>query len=97
MRKRRRSGEGRRYESDVDTPSDPQLTTLAWIFGGALVACTAATIALVRSGRSVPLLGASGGPRSSSRHRTARGASRDRVVRAPGEASEPRRDPRASR
>lgn len=41
----------------VNTNPDPQLTVLAWIVYGALVACIAAIAALVRSGRSVPPLG----------------------------------------
>jgi hypothetical protein len=42
---------------DVDAYSDSQLAALAWIVLGALVACVAAIVALVKSGRSVPLFG----------------------------------------
>lgn len=45
---------------------DPQLIALAWIVFGTLVACIAAIVALLRSGRSVPPLGgvSLGGPPS---------------------------------
>jgi hypothetical protein len=41
----------------VNGNSDPQLAALAWLVFGALVACVAAVVALVRSGRPVPPLG----------------------------------------
>jgi hypothetical protein len=41
----------------VDANSDPQIAALAWVVLAALISCVAAIVALVRSGRSVPLPG----------------------------------------
>jgi peptidoglycan biosynthesis protein MviN/MurJ (putative lipid II flippase) len=55
----------------VDPNQDPQLAVLAWVVLAGLVACVVSIVALLRSGRIVPLLG-----------EPPRDAPRDRLVRS---------------